>query len=272
MNRKLSVCLALIALAVLLVAGTGCQKLKARDQLNKGVQAFKNAQYQAAVEFFKTSVSLEPTYPMARLYLAMAYMMQYIPGAESPENTQMAKAAHDNFLKVLELDPKNEIALASIASLYFNQKKLDEAREWHLKLLAVNPKNKDSYYVLGVIAWTKSFQRRMEARAKLGMKPEDPGPLKDKKVREAVREVNLPVVEEGISNLNKALEIDKEYDDAMAYLNLLHRERADLADSREGYEKDTDVADNWVQKTLETKKLKASRQPAGSGLNTGEAK
>ena len=55
-------------------------------------------------------------------------MQQYIPGAESPENMQMAQAANDEFMKVLEQDPKNKVAIASLASLYFNQKKLDEAQ------------------------------------------------------------------------------------------------------------------------------------------------
>ena len=75
----------------------------------------------------------------------------------------------------------------------------------------------------------------------------------------------LPVIEEGIKSLEKALELDKEYDDSMAYLNLLHRERADVADTKEAYQADTDAADKWVQKTLETKKIKASRAAPGSG-------
>jgi len=261
MQRKLTLFVALISAAILLFVGAGCQKLKARDNLNRGVQSYRSARYAEAVEFFKTAVAIEPTYTNARLYLATAYMSQYIPGAESPENVQMAKAAHDEFMKVIELEPRNSIAIASIASLYFNEKKFDEAREWHLKLIAVDPKAKESFYTLGVIAWTRSFQRRMEARAKLGMRPEDPGPLKDKKVREAVRAEILPMVEDGIKNLDQALALDKEYDDAMAYLNLLYRERADVAESKADYDKDTDAADMWVQKTLETKKTKAARAP-----------
>ena len=70
-----------------------------------------------------------------------------------------------------------------------------------------------------------------EARNKLGMKPEDPGPLKDKKVSEELKAKYLPLIDDGIANMQKALEIDKEYDDAMAYMNLLIRERADLAET-----------------------------------------
>src|SRR5512142_1390428 len=121
--RKAILILSVAALAIL---GTSCTQRKARDQLNKGVAAFKNAQYPEAVERFKTAVDLDPNFPTARLYLATAYMSQYIPGADSPENIQMAQAAHDQFQKVLEQDPKNEVATASIASLFFNQKKLDD--------------------------------------------------------------------------------------------------------------------------------------------------
>jgi len=263
MNRKVTIFLAILSVFLLVLAGTGCQKLRARDNLNKGVQAFRGAQYPAAVDYFKTAVDLDPDFPTARLYLANAYMVQYIPGAESEENIRLAKQAEVEFMKVLEQDPKNTNALASIALLYFNRKELDVAEQWYRKLTVANPKYKEAFYTLGVIAWTKTFQPRMEARAKLGMKPEDPGPIKDKKVREALKAKNTPVIEEGIQSLDTALKLDPEYDDAMAYLNLLYRERADLSESVDGYKKDTDTADNWVQKTLETKKIKAARTPQG---------
>ena len=263
MKGKIVVVLAIAGMTVLT---TSCEKLKARDQLNKGVQAFKNAQYPLAVERFKTAVELDPKFATARLYLATAYMQQYIPGADSPDNMQMANAAQEQFQKVLDQDAKNELAIASIASLYFNEKKLDDAKQWYEKLVSVNPKNKEAYYTLGVIAWTKSFQPRMEARAKMGMRAEDPGPLKDKKVRAELQAKNSPIVDEGLKDLDKALQIDPEYDDAMAYENLLMRERADLEESSDAYKKDVETADNWVQKNLETRKIKADRKPAGGGI------
>jgi tetratricopeptide (TPR) repeat protein len=221
------------------------------------------------VDHFKEAVQLDPEFPTARLYLATAYMSQYIPGADSPENQQNADAAEREFLKVLEQDPKNTVAISSLASLHYNQasgvdparkaKQFEEARQWYSKLAEVEPTNKEAYYSLGVITWGKWYPELMGARAKLGMKPEDPGPIKDKKVREELKAKWGPVVEEGIRNLQKALEIDPEYDDAMAYMNLLIRERADLAESPEEYKKDVQTADNWVQKALETKKIKAER-------------
>src|SRR5215831_21086365 len=73
---------ATIAALLILVAGvSGCNKLKARDLLNKGVNAFKNGQSDAAIEDFKEAKAADPDLLNARLYLATAYASLYIPGA-----------------------------------------------------------------------------------------------------------------------------------------------------------------------------------------------
>jgi len=272
MNRTVTFGLAGAA-GLMMLFGTGCDKLKSRDRLNKGVQAYKSARYQEAIDNFKEAIALDSTNPNARLYLATAYMTQWIPGADSPENRQLADQARKEFEGVLSKDPKDRVALASLASLSYNEagplqgeakaKKFGEAREWNLKLIQADPKNKEAYYSLGVIAWANWYPALGKARAELGMKPEDPGPLKDKKVKEALKEKWSGTIQDGLDSLQKALEIDPEYDDAMAYMNLLIRERADLADTPADYKKETEVADNWVQKALDTKKKKAARVPTG---------
>jgi len=234
-------------------------KRKAGDELNAGVAALTNAQYPEATEHFKAAVQLDPDYIKARLYLATAYIQQYIPGADTPENLEMARAAQDQFQNVLDLDPSNELAIASIASLLFQQKKLDDAQEWNRKLIAVNPTNKEAYYTLAVIAWTKTFPARMEARTRMAMRPEDPGPLRDAQLRAELAAKSRPIIEDGIRNLQEALSLDPQYDDGMAYMNLLYREKADLEDTVEDYKAYTAEADRWVQKSLDTRKAKAAR-------------
>jgi len=251
--------------AALAIFAGGCQKLQSRDQLNKGTQAFKNAQYPEAVEHFKQAVELDPTFPVARLYLATAYMQQYIPGAESEENNRMAKAAYDTFMDVLKQDPRNETALASIAALFLYQKKWDDAQQWYEKLIAVNPSNADAYYSLGYIAWQKWYPAFGIALAELGMKQDDPGPIKDKKVKEELKAKWLPTIDAGLDSLDKTLKINPEYEDAMSYKNLLIRERAYLDDDKEQFAKDTKTADDWQQKALDTKKIKAERKEKKSG-------
>src|SRR5882724_6430938 len=264
MNRNL---LIVSSLAILAIGTTGCDKLKARDNLNKGIQSYRNARFPEAIAFFQKAVELDPSFKTTHLYLATAFMSQYIPGAESPENVHMGENAYNEFQNVLKLDPKDELATASIASLYFNQKKMDDAKEWNKKLIALNPQSKDAYYTLGVIAWTQWLVPQREARNKMGMKPEDPGPFKDKKIREEYKIKYRPMLDEGVANMQKALDVDKEYDEAMAYMNLLIRYRADLDDTQEEYKKDIDLADSYIQKALATKKIKNERQAkAGGGI------
>ena len=181
------------------------------------------------------------------------------------------------FQKVYETDPKNKLAIQSIASLHYDEaqgytnledkfKKLDEAAEWHKKLVAIYPDAKESYYTLGVIAWAETYPIRKKARVELKMRDEEPGPLKDKKVLARVQERNMPIVDNGIAAMRKAIDIDKEYDDAMAYLNLLLREKADISNTSAEFKQYSDEANSWVEKALETKRIKAARAPTQVGI------
>ena len=260
-----------VGLAALLLFLGGCNKLKARDQLNKGVQAYKNARYELAIEHFKNAVALDPKLLNARLYLATAYAQRYVPGAETPENNQMGQQAIDEYKKVLQADPSNTNSVKGIASLYFNMKKFDQAKEYHEKAKQLDPNDPEEYYSIAVIDWTQSYAPRQEERAKLGLKPDEP--LKDKKVCESLRDRNLAKVDEGIQNLNKALQLRPDYDDAMAYKNLLYREKADMEcgdpDARMA---DLKTADEWQDKTMATRKQKAEKLAKGGGITTEQAK
>ena len=99
-----------------------------------------------------------------------------------------------------------------------------------------------------MIAWAKWYPALMTARAELRMKPEDPGPLKDKKVKDELSAKYCAMIDDGIANLQKALDIDKEYDDAMAYMNLLIRERADLVGQSGRLQEADRSGRSWVQK------------------------
>jgi TonB family protein len=238
-----------------------------RGWINKGVQEFKSARYQDATESFQKAVDLDPNNVAAHLYLGTAWMSQYIPGAESPVNTDIANNAEVEFGHVLQTDPNNTTALSSIASLRYQQaqgmpdldqkiRKLDESASWYEMLIAADPQNKQAYYSLGVIDWVKWYAPYMRARTDLGMRPEQPGPLPNP-ARQQLKTEYSSMIEHGISTLEKALQLDPQYSDAMAYMNLLIRERADLADSPEQYRSETELADQWVQKALDAKKAQA---------------
>ena len=116
-------------------------------------------------------------------------------------------------------------SLKGIASLYFQQKKFDQAQQYYKQIAELDPNDPETYYSLAVIDWMEAYQPDQKARAELGMKPTDE--LKDKKACSALKEANAQKVEDGIQNLQKALQLRPDYDDAMAYLNLLYRQRAE---------------------------------------------
>ncbi|MGD0270019.1 MAG: tetratricopeptide repeat protein [Candidatus Sulfotelmatobacter sp.] len=279
MNKHIRV-LTLVAAALALVSSVGCSKLRARDQLNKGVTAYKNAKYEEAIDHFQQSVALDPSLINAKMYLATAFAQQYIPGVEDKDNMKMADQAIEQYKKVLDMpaaarDQKVNSA-KGIAYLYLNMKKFDDAKKYYRMAADMDPNDPEPYYSVGVIDWTACYQPRMEERAKLGLKPDEnlnPKNKDQKKVCAELKVKNGPAITEGIDSLNKAIQLRPDYDDAMAYLNLMYREKADVeCDDLALRQEDLKTADHWVDQTLITKKAKAEKQPGTQGITMDQPK
>ncbi len=243
---------------ILLLLGCGLASGQtAQEWIQQGIDAFKAAQYDEAIDNFKQAVALEPQSVAAQLHLAAAYMA-------TPEDAEKVRAARQTFTRVLELDPKNLTATTALAGMTFAQVAgdapdrtvLDEARQWQLKLLELQPAAKEAHYALGVIAWTRFYPAWQAARKRAGLKPEDPGPFKDVKLRASMKAEWGAVVQEGVDHLQRAIELDPEYDDAMSRLNLLLRERADLTDNLYAWLAEVKKADTWVKRAIEIRKRK----------------
>jgi tetratricopeptide (TPR) repeat protein len=248
------------ALLLLLAVSSGCRKLRARDQLNKGVGAFRNAQFQTAIMHFKNAVGLDPTLLNARLYLATAYAQQYIPGGESPENLKIAQQAIDAFEDVLKMDPNNTTAIASVAQIFYNMRKFEKAKEYQRHWMQVEPNNPVPYYWIGVLDWAICFPRTQQMRKDLKIEfpkdPKDPSSLAPfpEKARAELEEQNGPLVKEGVDVLEKAIQLKPNDFDTMAYLNLIYRQKADLESDTSAREADLKQAEDWVNKALALKK------------------
>src|ERR1700757_4761791 len=202
MNKTLRL-LTLAAVGLALFSSVGCEKLKARDQPNKGVKAYKDNHYEQAITHFQNAVNLDPALINARMYLATAYESQYIPGVDSPENLRTAQQAIDEYQKVIDANPSREQKVNSakgIAYLYLNEKKWDDAKKYYRMASDLDPNDPEPYYSVGVIDWTACYQPRMEERAKLGLKPEEhlSSTNKDqKKVCEDLKTKNSAAIQEG---------------------------------------------------------------------------
>jgi tetratricopeptide (TPR) repeat protein len=245
-----------LAVTAALLSALGCDKLKARDQLNKGVQAYKAANYEQAIEHFKNAVSLDKSLKTAKLYLATAYAQQYVPGVDTPDNNANAQQAIEQYQQVLSEDPKNVTSLKGIAYLYMNMKKFDDAREYYKKAITADPNDPEAYYSVGVIDWTAAYKDISERKSKVGLGVEDQ--LKSKQVCEQIKDVDGPKIDEGIKMLETAMEKRADYDDAMTYTNLLYHRKADTeCGDPQAYANDIKVANDWSNKAMAARKKKA---------------
>jgi tetratricopeptide (TPR) repeat protein len=261
---------ALFAVAMIAMAfsASGCAKLKARDELNKGVAAYRDGKFDQAIEFFKQAKDNDPTLMNARLYLATAYATQYIPGAPSDENIRMGKAAVTEFQDVLSVDPGNIPAIDGIGSILYNiattppysRDKFEDSKAYHLKHIALKPEDPEPYYWIGVIDWTIAYRDNLEMR--IDWRHTHPGKaLTDEEgmpadVRDEYVKKDGQLIDEAITDLRKAVELRPDYDDAMAYLNLMLRRKADETASADERASLLKQADDLVDKAKEIKQKK----------------
>jgi tetratricopeptide (TPR) repeat protein len=261
---------ALASVLMVTLAASGCSKLKARDLLNKGVAAFKNGQSDAAIENFKEAKEADPDLLNARLYLATAYASLYIPGAPSAENTARGNQAVAEFKEVLDKDSNNLSAIDGIGSILFqmagqpfDEKKFEESKTYHQRHIQLKPEDPEPYYWIGVIDWTLAFRGNGEMRVaynkdniKKQVKDTDPLPAA---VRTQYAGKYGPLIDEGITDLQKAISLKPDYDDAMAYLNLLYRRKADMVESADERNNFLKQADDLVDKVKEIKQRRAEQ-------------
>lgn len=272
-SMKLNNRLAITAAALLaLFPLAGCNRLKARDELNKGIAAFKNNQYESAVNHFQRSVDLDPDYPAGKLYLATAYAYQVVPQMTDANNMKLANKAIAGFQEVLQKDPKDKVALQQIASLYRNIKMIKEAKEYELKVIDVDPTDAEAHYTIGVIDWAEAYKNATEQLAKDGKTDKGDGnPGMSKATCATIKSMNEPLINDGLMHLNKAIEINPNYDDAMSYLNLTYRRQADFACGNEAFRKDAIAkADDWAKRSMGARKEneKKKEEKASHGVVT----
>jgi tetratricopeptide (TPR) repeat protein len=270
MQRKPHTVFLLAVIVAALAAGAGCDKLRARDKLNKGVQAYKAGQTDLAIEDFKTSKELDPGLTNARIYLATAYSAQYIPGAPSPENIRNGQQAAQEFKDILATDPNNLSAIDGLGSILYNMaggppfdpKMMEESKSYHQKHIQLKPDDPEPYYWVGVIDWSLAFRGNRDLREEYNKTARKSIPDTDAMPPALAAQFQQKygtVVDDGIASLQKAVQLREDYDDAMAYLNLLYRQKADMETTTDAHDADVKLANDLVDKVkaIKQKKMEA---------------
>ena len=265
----------LAAAAILLMAAaglSGCNKIKARQEIKKGNQFFKATQYQAALANYQEALRLDPDETKLHKFIGETYMALYQPGSRHPKDLEFANKAiqelqtylkdYPNDKKVREFlvsmylaidryddailfyqdllkkDPRNVKAMTSLAAMYFKKGDFNQGLEWEKKRAALEPNNPEPYVMVGVQAWDRSYHF-----------PEiDPA-------------TRAKIIDEGMNALQTALKIKPDNFDALTYMNLLYRERAKIETDDAKKQEDIATADKYREQALELRKKSLATTP-----------
>jgi hypothetical protein len=132
-----------------------------------------------------------------------------------------------------------------------------------LKVIAVAPNEPEAYYTIGSIDWmTEYYKNAIPILAADGLTDDGAGNKKMTKGACAkIQAANTALVNDGLQNLNKAVELNPNYDDAMQYIQLTYRRKADLDCGNEPARKaDMAEVDFWTQKAMGTRKTNEQKK------------
>ncbi len=191
--RQRAATAAILLLAVF--ALPGCNKIKSKQEIKKGNEFLKAAQYQSALSAYQEALRLDPGEDKLHKHIGIAYMGMYQPGSKHPKDLEYAQKAIDNLKqyvaaypedpKVLEYlvsmylnterfddaiafyqnellkrNPKDTKAMQSLAMLYFKKGDFDNGVKWlkeRLNVVTTDPERAEVYYLIGVQAWDRSY-------------------------------------------------------------------------------------------------------------------
>jgi cell division septation protein DedD len=224
--------------------------------------AYNHGDFQTAIQHFEIAVHANPADMNAKLFLADAMIRQHNAAGEMAGGP-LVTGARAQYLEVLAQEPRNKPALESMVLTSIEAKQFPEAHDWIAKLIQADPKSKTAYYTAGFLDWVTVYPEYQRARLEAGM-PQHDYSIPDQNLRRSLRERFLPQIEDGLRMLQTALQLDPDYDDAMAYMNLLCRLKSGIVDSSNEAADLYAQADRWVGKAIETKRRNAqtrTRQP-----------
>ena len=238
--RNSTTALALALIVALTTLGSGCEyarKVIAKDKVNQGAIQYNQGHNPQAQEFFVSATETDPSYTTAWLYLGATLVKEYNREIDETKKKEIANRALEVYKKALSLAGDNCInvdnALSYIAIIYDDMKNFDE---W-VKAMEARATNKctkkefkaQSYHSMAVKFWQCSYDQTTRYQDKNLITKDAfhyrnmdyPAALPDKQKAEAC-------VANGFANIEKALELDPEYTEAMFYKGMLYRERQKL--------------------------------------------
>jgi beta-lactamase regulating signal transducer with metallopeptidase domain len=247
--------LATLAVCVAIASGLAIParaQSPAQQEMRAAAEAYNGGRFDEAINRFEKAVALDPSDLNARLFLGNTYLRQ-----------RLGEKAGEQYREVLKRDPENTTAAFAIVTLN-GAKRRDESRALMMAVVKADPKNKDAYYSLGVLAWANAYPVVTRSN---GPGVHIPQQIADPAQRAKVRAETLPSIEEGFRMLQIALAIDPEWSAPMTYLNLLARLKAAIVDDLAESAKLIAQADEWAGKAIQARRTRPAQDKAADRID-----
>lgn len=265
--KKLLISLVLILTSANTVAQQHQPPKEARDEVEMGLKAHRQSHFDEAKQHFERALAIDKDYCWARLYVAEAFANEYVPHVASADNLAKATQALEHYQTAMQCDPAlSGAALIGMAYLNVLMEKPAEARDLYRQLLKIEGEYRDAYYKIAICDYEEASANTRAEKARLGLKPDQS--LADTPACPALRKRNLPLLEDGLQMLSKAMWLHTdEYGGDYVEASVLYRLRAEIQcgdpSARKADEKN---ADEWIAMAakIASKQRDAAKQKEAS--------
>lgn len=268
---------------VLLLSAAACNKFQSRKEIRAGNDLFRVGRYGTALAKYDRALQLDPHEKKIYKNIGLAYMGLYQPGSKHPKDLEYAQKAIDYLKKYIQAFPEDKKTPEYLVTMYLNSGRMDDALTFFQAYSQQHPKDAKAKETMANLYFQRAdfprgVQMMEEAMRITGPKKETYETIgaqawdKAHNYPDLNDEQRQQVITQGIEAENKALAIDPEYAEALAFINLLYREQAKL-EQKTNPEKaagDMAKADEYRNRAIELNKKRAAAKAAAASRGTGK--
>lgn len=238
-------------------------------ELKAGETAYNDGLLEKAISHFETASKIEPGNTKIRLLLAKALVEAHWAVAPRQGTSPYLVKAREQYESVRKEEPSNRSAMHGLARIAMLQAQPKEALELARQLVEADSTDPVALYTVGVAQWAIVYPEFRKAQLTAGARVEDYF-LHDANVRRNLRDRFDMNVQHGIESLQQAMKLKANFDDAMAYINLLYRLKASYADTLADAQQMLATADGWVGKAVAILKANKANPRSVSKLDVDQ--
>ena len=267
----------------ILLSTAACNKFQSRSEIRAGNELFRVGKYDTALAKYDRALQLDPGEKKIYKNIGLAYMGMYQPGSKHPKDLEYAQKAIDYLQKYVQAYPDDKKAPEYLVTMYLNSGRVDDALTFFQGYSQQHPEDAKARETMANLYFQKADfpngVRMMEEAMRItGPKKETYETIgaqawdKAHNYPDLNDEQRQQVITQGIEAENKALAIDPDYPEALAFINLLYREQAKLEQKNDAQKAAEDIAkaDEYRNKAIELNKKKAAEKAAKAAPATGK--